>query len=134
MNTITSPFHTRLSETRLQCTLCPRNCSLTDGQKGRCGTRVNSGGVLEVLTHGRLAAVAVDPAQIVDARGMKQVTDTGAIEAVVDEVIANNPEQVEQFRAGKDKVLGFFVGQVMRETKGKADPKIVNQLLRKKLS
>ena len=57
----------------------------------------------------------------------------GAIEAVVDEVIAANPEQVEQFRAGKDKVLGFFVGQVMKATQGKANPGQVNQLLRDRL-
>ena len=64
---------------------------------------------------------------------LKQITDTGAIEAVVDEVIANNPEQVQQFRDGKDKVLGFFVGQVMKATQGKANPGQVNQLLKSKL-
>ena len=71
--------------------------------------------------------------QIIEAKGLKQITDTGAIEAVVDEVIANNPEQVQQFRDGKDKVLGFFVGQVMKATQGKANPGQVNQLLRDKL-
>ncbi|NND55227.1 MAG: Asp-tRNA(Asn)/Glu-tRNA(Gln) amidotransferase subunit GatB [Gammaproteobacteria bacterium] len=70
---------------------------------------------------------------IIEAKGLKQITDTGAIEAVVDEVIANNPEQVQQFREGKDKVLGFFVGQVMKATQGKANPGQVNQLLRDKL-
>ena len=70
---------------------------------------------------------------IIEAKGLKQITDTGAIEAVVDEVIANNPEQVQQFRDGKDKVLGFFVGQVMKATQGKANPGQVNQLLRDKL-
>jgi len=71
--------------------------------------------------------------EIIEAKGLKQITDTGAIEAVVDEVIANNPEQVQQFRDGKDKVLGFFVGQVMKATQGKANPGQVNQLLRDKL-
>jgi aspartyl-tRNA(Asn)/glutamyl-tRNA(Gln) amidotransferase subunit B len=70
---------------------------------------------------------------IIDAKGLKQITDSGAIEAVVDEIIANNPEQVEQFRAGKDKVLGFFVGQIMKATQGKANPGQVNQILRDKL-
>ena len=60
--------------------------------------------------------------------------DTGALEAVVDAIIAANPDQVEQFRAGKDKVLGFFVGQVMKATQGKANPGQVNQLLRDKLA
>jgi len=71
---------------------------------------------------------------IIASRGLKQITDTGAIEAIIDEIIAANPEQVEQFRAGKDKVLGFFVGQVMKASKGKANPGQVNQLLKQKLS
>ena len=67
---------------------------------------------------------------IIAARGLKQITDTGAIEAAVDAVLAANPEQVEQLRAGKDKVLGFLVGQVMKATGGKANPAQVNALLR----
>ncbi len=70
---------------------------------------------------------------IIAARGLKQITDTGAIELIIDEVIAANPDQVEQFRAGKEKVLGFFVGQTMKQSKGKANPAQVNQLLRDKL-
>jgi len=71
--------------------------------------------------------------EIIAAKGLKQITDTGAIEAEVDKVIAANPEQVQQFRDGKDKVLGFFVGQIMKATQGKANPGQVNQLLRDKL-
>ena len=70
---------------------------------------------------------------IIDARGLKQITDSGAIESLIDEVIAANPHQVEQFRAGKEKVLGFFVGQIMKQSKGKANPGQVNQMLRDKL-
>ncbi len=70
---------------------------------------------------------------IIEARGLRQITDSGAIEALIDEVIADNPEQVEQFRAGKDKVLGFFVGQVMKKSQGKANPGQVNAILRDKL-
>jgi aspartyl-tRNA(Asn)/glutamyl-tRNA(Gln) amidotransferase subunit B len=70
---------------------------------------------------------------IIENKGLRQITDSGAIEAAVDEVLAANPEQIEQFRAGKDKVLGFFVGQVMKATQGKANPAQVNQLLRDKL-
>jgi len=70
---------------------------------------------------------------IIEEQGLKQVTDTGAIEAIIDEIIAANMDQVEQFRAGKDKVMGFFVGQVMRASKGKANPAAVNELLLKKL-
>ncbi len=70
---------------------------------------------------------------IIEARGLKQVTDATAIEALVDAVIAANPEQVAQYRGGKHKVLGFFVGQVMKDSKGKANPGQVNEMLKKKL-
>ncbi len=71
---------------------------------------------------------------IIEKEGLRQVTDSGAIEAMVDEVIAANPEQVEQYRSGKDKVFGFFVGQIMKASRGKANPAQVNELLRKKLA
>jgi len=74
-----------------------------------------------------------DANAIIESKGLKQITDSGAIESLVDEVIANNPQQVEQFKAGKDKVLGFFVGQIMKATQGKANPAQVNELLIKKL-
>ena len=63
-----------------------------------------------------------DADSIIEAKGLKQITDSGAIEPIIDEVIAANPDQVEQFRAGKEKVLGFFVGQIMKQSKGKANP------------
>ncbi|MDB2448804.1 Asp-tRNA(Asn)/Glu-tRNA(Gln) amidotransferase subunit GatB [bacterium] len=71
---------------------------------------------------------------VIEKRGLKQVTDSGAIEAMIDAVIAANPEQVEQYRSGKDKVFGFFVGQVMKASKGQANPGQVNQLLKDKLA
>jgi aspartyl-tRNA(Asn)/glutamyl-tRNA(Gln) amidotransferase subunit B len=70
---------------------------------------------------------------IVQARGLLQVTDTGAIEAVIAEVMRENPAEVEQYRGGKQKLMGFFVGQVMKKSEGKANPQLVNELLRKKL-
>ena len=70
---------------------------------------------------------------IIESQGLKQVTDTGFIEKIIDEIMADNMDQVEQFRAGKEKVLGFFVGQVMKASQGKANPGQVNQLLRDKL-
>jgi len=75
-----------------------------------------------------------DAADIVEEKGLKQVSDTGAIEAAVDEAITNGAAQVEQFRAGNEKILGWFVGQVMKATQGKANPQMVNEILRKKLS
>jgi aspartyl-tRNA(Asn)/glutamyl-tRNA(Gln) amidotransferase subunit B len=71
---------------------------------------------------------------IVDEKGLKQVSDTGAIEAIIDEILAANPNQLEQYRGGKDKLFGFFVGQCMKATKGQANPAVVNELLRKKLA
>ena len=72
-------------------------------------------------------------AEIIDKRGLVQISDSASIDALVDEVIAANSAQVEQFRAGKQQVLGFLVGQVMKASKGKANPQQVNDALRKKL-
>jgi aspartyl-tRNA(Asn)/glutamyl-tRNA(Gln) amidotransferase subunit B len=71
---------------------------------------------------------------IIEAKGLKQITDSGEIEGFVDQVIADNPDQVEQYREGKTKVIGFLVGQVMKASKGKANPKEVNQMLAAKLA
>jgi len=71
---------------------------------------------------------------IIDSRGLQQITDTVELESLVDQVITDNPTQVKQFRAGKDKVLGFFVGQIMQATQGKANPAQVNKILRDKLA
>jgi len=75
-----------------------------------------------------------DADSIIESKGLKQVTDTGAIETMVDEVIANNPTQVQQYKDGKEQVIGFFVGQVMKASQGKANPGQVNQMLKEKLS
>ena len=74
------------------------------------------------------------PAAIVERKGLRQVTDEGAITAAIDEVLGKNPDKVEEYRGGKDKLLGFFVGQVMKATGGKANPKAVNEILRKRLA
>jgi aspartyl-tRNA(Asn)/glutamyl-tRNA(Gln) amidotransferase subunit B len=71
---------------------------------------------------------------VIESRGLKQITDTAAIQAVIDQVLEDNPGQLEQYRSGKDKLFGFFVGQVMKATRGKANPAQVNELLRKSLS
>jgi aspartyl-tRNA(Asn)/glutamyl-tRNA(Gln) amidotransferase subunit B len=71
--------------------------------------------------------------EVIESKGLKQITDTGAIEAFVDEVIANNPSQFEELKGGKDKMMGFFVGQVMKMSKGKANPAQVNELIRSKM-
>ncbi len=71
---------------------------------------------------------------VIESRGLRQITDSSAIEAVIDEVIAANPAQVAEFRAGKDKLIGYFVGKVMQATKGKANPAAVNKILKQKLA
>ncbi len=78
-------------------------------------------------------ATGKPPEQVVKEKGLEQITDTSAIEALVDEVLAKHPEEVEAYRGGKKKLMGFFVGQVMRATRGKANPQVVNELFRKKL-
>ena len=75
-----------------------------------------------------------DADSIIEAKGLKQVTDSGAIESMIDEVIANNPGQLEQYRGGKEQLFGFFVGQVMKASKGKANPAQVNEILKAKLA
>lgn len=80
-----------------------------------------------------MMSTSKDPDTIIDEKGLKQVTDTGAIEALVNEVLTENPDMVEQYRVGKDKLFGFFVGQVMKKSQGKANPAAVNKLLKDKL-
>ena len=71
--------------------------------------------------------------RIIESRGLKQISDSGAIEAIVDTVLAANAKSVEEFRAGKEKAFNALVGQVMKATRGKANPQQVNELLRRKL-
>ena len=81
-----------------------------------------------------MAQTGDDPNKIVDERGMRQVSDTSALEPVVDEVIANCPDQVAQYKGGNTKVVGYLVGQCMKASKGKGNPKLFNQLLCAKLA
>ena len=109
-------------------------------------TAAQLGGLLDLIADGtisgRLAkevfaemvATGAHPAAIVEAKGLRQVTDSSAIEAAIDAVLAAQAEKVAEYRAGRDKLYGFFVGQIMRATHGKANPRLVNQLLRKKLT
>ncbi|MGZ8998571.1 MAG: Asp-tRNA(Asn)/Glu-tRNA(Gln) amidotransferase subunit GatB, partial [Allosphingosinicella sp.] len=81
-----------------------------------------------------MADTGGNPADIVNEKGLRQITDESAIDAAISKVIMANPEQAAQFKAGQGKVVGWFVGQVMKATEGKANPQQVNQLLRKRLS
>jgi aspartyl-tRNA(Asn)/glutamyl-tRNA(Gln) amidotransferase subunit B len=104
------------------------------------------GALIDLITEGtisgRLAkevfaemvATGADPAAVVEGKGLRQVTDEGAIAAAIDTVLAGHADKVAEYRAGRDKLYGFFVGQIMRTTQGKANPTLVNQLLKKKLA
>jgi len=82
---------------------------------------------------GEMFRTGKDPEALIAEKGLAQVSDTGAIEAVVDDILARNAGEVEKYRAGKKQIFGFFVGQVMKAMKGKGNPALVNELLKKKL-
>jgi aspartyl-tRNA(Asn)/glutamyl-tRNA(Gln) amidotransferase subunit B len=123
------------------------------GQLNRSGTEIADspvssgalGGLLDLIADGSISGrIAKDvfvemfdsgrtAADIIAEKGLKQVSDTGAIEAIVDEIVAANPGQVAQYAGGNQKVIGWFVGQVMKATKGQANPGVVNEVLKKKL-
>ena len=104
------------------------------------------GGLVDLISNGTISGrIAKDvfaemfdsgqeAAAIVEAKGLKQVSDSGAIEVLIDAVIAGNPDKVAEYKGGKDKLFGFFVGQVMKQSGGKANPKMVNDVLRRKLA
>lgn len=81
-----------------------------------------------------MAQTGDDPNKIVDERGMRQVSDAGALQPIVDEVLANCANQAQQYRDGNQKVIGFLVGQCMKASRGKGNPKLFNELLRTSLS
>ncbi|CAM2007901.1 glutamine--tRNA ligase/YqeY domain fusion protein [Acanthopleuribacter pedis] len=97
----------------------------------------NKGTISATIAKDVLADMLVsgtDPQKIVAAKGLEQVSDSGALEAVIDDVMTANQAEVDRFRNGEKKLMGFFVGQAMKATKGKANPKMINQLIQKKLN
>ncbi len=96
-------------------------------EKGTITSKIAKTVFKEMLETGKV------PQQIVEEQGLVQISDEGAIE-VVDRIVADNPQSVEDFKAGKEKAIGFLVGQVMKETKGKANPALVNKLLIERLN
>jgi len=95
---------------------------------GEIGSSAGQDVLAEVLASGR------PPAEIVEEKGLRQIQDSDALGAIVDQLLADNPKEAEQLRGGKQKLIGFFVGQVMKETKGSADPKKVQELIRERTS
>lgn len=132
-NWITVELAGALNKAGLELADCPIKPAQLGGLLSRIADKTLSGKlakqVFEAIWNGE-----GDADQVIEAKGLKQITDSGAIEATILEVMAANPKQVEQFRAGKEKLLGFFVGQVMKQTQGKANPAEVNKILLNKLN
>jgi len=103
------------------------------GLLARVADNTISGKIAKDVFEAMWAGEGSSASEIIEARGLRQITDASAIEAVVDAVIAANPGQAAEYRAGKDKLLGFFVGQVMKDTRGKANPAEVNRILKERL-
>jgi aspartyl-tRNA(Asn)/glutamyl-tRNA(Gln) amidotransferase subunit B len=132
-NWITVELAAFLNRDNRDITASPVTVAMMSGLLRRLADNTISGKiakeVFEAMWNGEGDADAV-----IEKKGLKQITDSGAIEKVIDEVIAKNPKQLEQYRGGKEALFGFFVGQVMKATQGKANPAQVNELLKKKLA
>jgi aspartyl-tRNA(Asn)/glutamyl-tRNA(Gln) amidotransferase subunit B len=122
----------KLKETDSAITDAPVSPELLTGLLARIADNTISGKIAKTVFE-KMWQNGQTADQIIEKEGLKQVTDTGAIESLVDEVIATNPDQVAEYLGGKDKLIGFFVGKVMQASQGKANPGMVNQLLKKKL-
>jgi len=122
-----------LNKSNLDITASPVSSAALAGLLRRIADNTISGKIAKEVFEAMWVGEG-DADAVIDKKGLKQITDTGAIEKVIDEVIAANPKQLEQYRAGQDKLFGFFVGQVMKVSQGKANPGQVNDLLKKKLA
>ena len=121
-----------LNKDGLELDACPVTAEQLGGMLQRIIDNTISGKIAKQVFEAMWAGEG-DADKIIEAKGLKQITDSSAIEAIIDEIIASNPGQVEQYRSGKDKLFGFFVGQAMKATKGKANPAQVNEILKRKL-
>ena len=110
--------------------IIPENMAqlLSELDKGAISGKIAKEVFAEMFDTGKKAA------EIIKEKGLVQISDTNAISTVIDDVLANNPKSVEDFKGGKKQAMGFLVGQVMKATKGQANPAVVNQLLNEKLS
>lgn len=123
----------RLNEHNLAITQSPVSASALAGMLKRIVDNTISGKIAKDVFEAMWAGEG-DADAVIEKKGLRQITDTGAIEKMIAEVMAANPQQLADYRAGKDKLFGFFVGQVMKVTQGKANPAQVNELLRKLLN
>lgn len=131
-NWITGELSAALNRNELDITTCPIQAERLAGLIQRISDNTISGKIAKQVFE-ELWKTEATADEIIDAKGLKQITDTGAIEKIIDDIIANNQNQVEQYRSGNEKAFNFFVGQVMRAMQGKANPAEVNKLLKAKL-
>ncbi|MDH5393624.1 MAG: Asp-tRNA(Asn)/Glu-tRNA(Gln) amidotransferase subunit GatB [Gammaproteobacteria bacterium] len=122
-----------LNKNDLEISACPVSAEMLAGMLKRIEDNTISGKIAKEVFEAMWSGDG-DADAVIDKKGLKQITDSSAIEALVDEVIANNPAQAAEFKAGKEQLMGFFVGQIMKASKGKANPGQVNQMLKQKLS
>jgi aspartyl-tRNA(Asn)/glutamyl-tRNA(Gln) amidotransferase subunit B len=131
-NWITAELFGRLNKADIEIDNSPITTDKLSGLLRLIENNTISGKIAKVVFE-KMFETGKEAAQIVEEEGLQQVTDTGAIEKTIDEVMTANPDKVAEYRAGKDKLFAFFIGQVMKATGGKANPGAVNELLRKKL-
>ena len=132
-NWITTELFGRLNREGVEFSECPVSPENLAGLVKLVDEDVISGKIAKTVFD-EMFETSSSADSIVEKRKLKQVSDVSLIEEVVQAVLKENPEQVEEFRGGKEKVLGFFVGQIMKRTQGKANPRVVNEVLKKKLS
>lgn len=123
----------RLNKDGLDISQSPVSAEMLAGMLKRISDNTISGKIAKEVFDAMWAGEG-DADTVIEKKGLKQITDDSAIEAMIDEVIANSPNQLEQYRSGKDKLFGYFVGQVMKASKGKANPAQVNDILKAKLN
>ncbi len=131
-NWITGDLSAALNKADLEITDSPISYERLAGLLTRITDNTISGKIAKQVFE-ELWQSSASADEIIAEKGLKQITDTGAIETIINKIIADNQDQVEQYRSGKDKVFAFFVGQVMKEMKGKANPAEVNKILKEKL-
>jgi aspartyl-tRNA(Asn)/glutamyl-tRNA(Gln) amidotransferase subunit B len=135
-NWVMGDFAAALNKADLEIEQSPVNADALAGLLSRITDNTISGKIAKQVFEAMWAGEG-SADEVIEAKGLKQITDTGAIEALVDEVLAANPEQVENYKNAepdkRPKMIGFFVGQIMKKSQGKANPQQVNQLLADKL-
>jgi aspartyl-tRNA(Asn)/glutamyl-tRNA(Gln) amidotransferase subunit B len=132
-NWVTGELSARINKEGININQCPVSATQFAGMLKRIADNTISGKIAKDVFNSMWGGEG-DADEIIDKKGLKQITDSSAIEGIVDEVIANSPNQLEQYRSGKDKLFGYFVGQVMKATQGKANPAQVNDILKQKLN